>query len=74
MKVYIDSREQDRVQSATDYFEKHHLEVYTRELDVGDYVFTYGSDSVVFEFKTMKYISVYIYITFCKFYDYISNL
>ena len=54
MKVYIDSREQDRVQSATDYFEKHHLEVYTRELDIGDYVFTDGSDSVVFEFKSMS--------------------
>ena len=45
MRVYIDSREQDRVQSATDYFEKHHLEVYTRELDVGDYVFTNDATS-----------------------------
>ena len=50
MKVYIDSREQDRVQSATDYFEKQHLEVYTCELDVKfDYIDYHCSSLHIYE-------------------------
>ena len=50
MKVVIDSREQSRIQSATDYFKSQGLEVEVKEEQIGDYIF---NDSVVFEFKTV---------------------
>ena len=48
MLVQIDSREQDRIQSATKYYEKQGLEVEVCELEVGDYLF---NNQVCFEFK-----------------------
>ncbi len=48
MKVIIDSREKDRVKSATEYYEQQGLEVQIAELEIGDYVF---NEKVVFEFK-----------------------
>lgn len=51
--VTIDSREQSRIASATQYYEKQGHEVTVAELPIGDYLFTNNTDSVVFEFKTM---------------------
>lgn len=51
MLVQIDSREKDRVKSAKEYFKSQGLEVEITELEIGDYIFTDGNDSVVFEFK-----------------------
>ena len=50
MKVVIDSREQNRIQSATSYYKGQGLEVEVREEQIGDYIF---NDKVVFEFKTV---------------------
>lgn len=49
----IDTREKDRIKSASKYYTKQGLEVEVSELEVGDYIFTDGNDSVVFEFKTI---------------------
>lgn len=58
LTVTIDSREQDRIESATEYYQQQGLTVETVELPVGDYLFTDGTDEVVFEFKTIPdYIS-----------------
>ena len=51
MLVKIDSREKNRIKQATQYFKEQGLEVTVEELEVGDYIFTDGNDSVVFEFK-----------------------
>lgn len=53
MKVTIDSREQSRIKSATEYYTEQGLEVEIAELPIGDYIFTNGTDEVVFEFKTI---------------------
>ena len=53
MKVFIDSREQSRIKQASEYYAKHGLTVEVQELPIGDYLFTDGSDEVVFEFKTI---------------------
>ena len=50
MKITIDNREQDRIQSATTYYKKQGLEVKVSELPTGDYLF---DDKVCFEFKTV---------------------
>ena len=50
MKVQIDFREKDRVNSATKYFKKQGLETEVCELEVGDYLF---NDQVCFEYKTI---------------------
>ena len=50
MKVTIDSREKDRVKSASKYFKDQGLEVEVCELKVGDYLF---DDKVCFEYKTV---------------------
>ena len=50
MNVRIDSREQNRIQSATKYYKKQGLEVSVEELPIGDYLF---NDKVVFELKTI---------------------
>ena len=50
MKVTIDSREKDRVRSASKYFKDQGLEVEVSELKVGDYLF---DDKVCFEYKTI---------------------
>ena len=55
MKVTIDSREQNRIEDAAEYFflnckvERVNVE----ELEIGDYIFTNDNGSVVFEFKTI---------------------
>ena len=51
MKVKIDFREKDRIQSATEYFKKQGLEVEVCELEVGDFLF---DDQVCFEFKLVS--------------------
>ena len=51
LTVTIDSREQNRIQSATKFYQKQGLEVEVAELPIGDYIFTDGNDSVVFELK-----------------------
>ena len=53
MKVIIDSREQSRITQAEEYYTKQGLTVEVQELPIGDYLFTDGSDEVVFEFKTI---------------------
>ena len=54
MKVTIDTREKERIQSATAYFKSQGLEVEVTELEVGDYIFTDSNNSVVFEFKLIS--------------------
>lgn len=49
MKVQIDNREQDRIQSATEYYKQQDLEVEVTELEIGDYIF---DNKVCYEFKT----------------------
>jgi ERCC4-type nuclease len=49
--VTIDSREKDRRESATKYFASQGITVEIAELPIGDYIFTNGKESVVFEFK-----------------------
>lgn len=53
MKVFIDSREQSRIKQASEYYTEQGLTVEVQELLIGDYLFTDGSDEVVFEFKTI---------------------
>lgn len=50
MHLTIDSREQGRIKSATEYYEQQGLTVEVQEEQVGDYIF---QDKVVFEFKTI---------------------
>ena len=50
LKVTIDTREQDRIKSASEYYKKQGLEVEVTELEVGDYVFDH---KVAFELKTV---------------------
>ena len=51
MNVTIDSREQNRIQSATEYYKEQGLEVTVEELEIGDYIFSDGNNEVAFEFK-----------------------
>ena len=51
MKVQIDSREKDRVQSSTEYFKQQGLEVEICELETGDYLF---DGKVCFEYKVVS--------------------
>ena len=55
MKILIDTREKDRIKSATRYY-THELkqEVEVKELPIGDYIFTDGENSVCFEFKLIN--------------------
>ena len=58
MKVTIDSREQNRIQSATEYYKEQGLEVTVEELEIGDYIFSDGNNEVAFEFKlTSDFVS-----------------
>ena len=54
MKLTIDSREQTRIQEATTYYESQGITVTVKEEQIGDYIFTDGNESVVFEFKTIS--------------------
>ena len=55
MKVTIDTREQNRIKTATEYYKQQGLEVEVKELETGDYLF---DNKVVFEFKTIAdYVS-----------------
>ena len=51
MLVKIDTREQDRIRSSTEFYKKEGLEVEVCELPIGDYVF---DDKVCFEFKLIS--------------------
>ena len=51
MLVQIDSREKNRVKSASEYFKSQGLEVEVCELEVGDYLF---DNKVCFEFKLVS--------------------
>lgn len=58
MLVQISDKEQDRIKSATEYYQQQGLTVEVSNLEIGDYVFSNDEDSVVFEFKTIPdYIS-----------------
>ena len=50
MQLTIDSREQSRIQSATEYYKQQGLTVEVKEEQVGDYIF---NNQVCFEFKTI---------------------
>ena len=54
LKVTIDNREQDRIQSATEYYQSQDITVEVAELEIGDYIFTDGTNEVVFEFKVIS--------------------
>jgi len=54
MKVIIDSREQSRIKSATEFYTEQGLEVEVTELEIGDYIFTDGTNEVVYEFKVIS--------------------
>lgn len=54
LKVYIDNREQKRIKSATQYYTEQGLEVEVKELEIGDYIFTDGENSVCFEYKEIN--------------------
>ena len=51
MKVVIDSREKQRIKSATQYYKEQKLEVTVEELPIGDYIF---NNKVCFEFKLIS--------------------
>jgi len=53
MLVQISDKEQDRIKSASDYYREQGLTVEVSNLEIGDYIFTDGTESVVFEFKTI---------------------
>ena len=54
MKITIDAREKGRIDSAKKYYESQNLEVQVEELPIGDYIFTDGTNEVVFEFKLIS--------------------
>ena len=54
MKILIDTREQDRIKSATQYYTEQGLEVEVKELEIGDYIFTDDHNSVCFEYKEVN--------------------
>ena len=54
MLVKIDTREKDRIKSATQYYKEQGLDVSVEELEIGDYIFTDGTNEVVFEFKLIS--------------------
>ena len=51
MKITIDTREQNRIKTATEYYKQQGHEVEIQEEQVGDYIF---NEKVVFEFKTIS--------------------
>ena len=54
LTVTIDTREQNRIKSATQYYTEQGLTVNVEELPIGDYIFTNGTEEVVFEFKLIS--------------------
>ena len=50
MNITIDTREQSRIESATEYYESQGHTVTVTELPIGDYIF---QDKAVFEYKTI---------------------
>lgn len=53
MKVKISDKEQDRIRTAQEYYQRQGCEVSIENLEVGDYIFSNENNSVVFEFKTI---------------------
>ena len=54
MRLIIDSREKDRVETAKEYYMEQGLDVSVKELPIGDYVFTDWDNDVCFEFKEVN--------------------
>lgn len=54
LNLTIDHREHDRMDSAIKFYEEKGVTVKVAELEVGDFLFSDGNDSVVFEFKTIS--------------------
>ena len=54
LNLTIDHREHDRVNSAIKFYEEKGVTVKVAELEVGDFLFSDGNDSVVFEFKLIE--------------------
>lgn len=54
LNVAIDNREQSRVEKAKTYYESEGLTVSVEELQIGDYIFSDGNESVCFEFKEIN--------------------
>ena len=50
MNITIDTREQNRIETATQYYESQGHNVTIKELPIGDYIF---NNQVVFEYKTI---------------------
>lgn len=50
MNIQIDSREKNRIKTATEYYKKQGCDIQTTELEIGDYLF---DNKVCFEFKTI---------------------
>ena len=48
------TREQNRIHSAKNYYEKQGIQVNIKELPIGDYIFSNGKEEVVFEFKLIS--------------------
>ena len=53
MKVFIDSRETDRIKPAMFHFSLNN-DISVEELETGDYIFEEDGKQVVFEYKTMS--------------------
>lgn len=51
MKLFIDSREQSRINAAKKYYKEKGLDVEVSELSVGDYLFIDGENEACFEYK-----------------------
>ena len=54
MQVTIDTREQERIKTATEYYKSQGLDVTVKELEIGDHIFTDGNNEVCFEFKLVS--------------------
>lgn len=54
MRLIIDSREKDRVELAEQYYLEQGLDVETKELSIGDYLFIDGDKQAIFEYKTVS--------------------
>ena len=54
MRLIIDSREKDRVETAKEYYTEQGLDVSVKELPIGDFLFIDGDKKAVFEYKTIS--------------------
>lgn len=54
LKLYVDSREQSRIDRAIKYYTGQGIPVEVKELPIGDYLFTDGEKYCCFEMKTVQ--------------------